>query len=109
MMASEAVQQRVQRRLMEERARMEAKVTAQIDAERQALLERRREERRTAQPQEAPAPLDVDRILEENRRKLEEARGRGGGRGVAESGACALMLSRRRHGPPPQGLRVIDD
>lgn len=83
-MASDAVQQRIQRRLLEERARLEARVTAQIDAERQALLEQRRRERQQHRPQEPAPPLDLDRILEENRRKLEEARGRGGG-GVVQA------------------------
>lgn len=85
-MASPAAQQRIQQRLLEERARLEAKVTAQIDAERQALLERRRQEQQQEQQQQQQqqeqeqeeAPLDLDRILEANRRKLEEARTRKG-------------------------------
>lgn len=100
-MASQDGQQRVQRRLLEERARLEAKVTAQIDAERLALVERRRQEQHKAQPDDAPAPLDLDAILEENRRKLEEARGRSGS-GVAQTQVplicgCTLQWLRVAH------------
>ncbi len=134
-MASEATQKRIQRRLLDERARLEAKVTAQIDAERRALLERRRQESALLKAQSQQQALDLDRILEENKRKLEEARQRavaqqeqgGGGGGGGHAMHQVRVCLQRGLGDPlfmfvnnvifmivcfycyTQGLRVFDD
>lgn len=62
----EEVLARVAARLKEERAKLEERVTRQLDMERKMLLERKRREdaeRRQAQEQ-------MERIIEENKRKV---------------------------------------
>ena len=65
-MASAEVQARIAVRLQEERAKLEEQVTAQLEREKRLLLEknRREQEERVRQKQE------MERILEENRRKV---------------------------------------
>jgi arginine/glutamate-rich protein 1 len=53
-------------RLIEERAKLEEKVTAQLEAEKSALLEKKRREQDEARRRQD----ELERILAENRRKV---------------------------------------
>ena len=55
-------------RLIEERAKLEEKVTAQLEAEKSALLEKKRREQDDARRRQD----ELERILAENRRKVSE-------------------------------------
>ncbi|EFN60028.1 hypothetical protein CHLNCDRAFT_133224 [Chlorella variabilis] len=98
----EEVLARVAARLKEERAKLEERVTRQLDMERKMLLERKRREdaeRRQAQEQ-------MERIIEENKRKVEEAQRRAA-EAVAEQQGLpkpAAVPVRRK-----QGLIIVDD
>lgn len=53
-------------RLLEERGKLEGKVTAQIEEERRLLLEKKRAE----QQEQKRKQDELERILEQNRRKV---------------------------------------
>eukprot|EP00892_Ulva_mutabilis_P003280 jgi/Ulvmu1/1323/UM011_0051.1 len=67
---TEAVRQRIQERLVQERARMESEVEAKIAEERRIQLLRKRKE----QEQRLRDQAELERILEENQKKLEQAK-----------------------------------
>ncbi|KAF5839502.1 arginine and glutamate-rich 1-domain-containing protein [Dunaliella salina] len=71
-MGSEEVKQRIAARLREERSKLEAAVNAQVEEEKAALMERKRREQEEAKRKQD----ELEKILAENRRKVEEAQKR---------------------------------
>mmetsp|Transcript_5397 Transcript_5397/g.9335 ORF Transcript_5397/g.9335 Transcript_5397/m.9335 type:complete len:143 (+) Transcript_5397:126-554(+) len=69
---SEEVQRRILSRLKEERAKLEAAVTAQLEEERAALLHKKRREQDEAKKRQE----ELERILGDNMRKVQEAQAR---------------------------------
>lgn len=105
--ASEEVLARVAARLKEERAKLEERVTRQLDRERKMLLERkRREDAERRQAQE-----EMERIIQENKRKvcsvccsvcvgLRDSRLQTGQRGPCRSECAAAGRCRQEVGSP---------
>lgn len=104
-MASEATQQRIQRRLKEERASLEDKMTKQLEAEKVKLLEKKRQEQEERQRKQ----LELERILEDNRRLVEDAQKKAAAdreqRDIARNPEAPQQEVRAR----PMGIRVVAD
>lgn len=92
--ASEEVLARVAARLKEERAKLEERVTRQLDMERKQLLERKRRE--DAERRQAQA--EMERIIQENKRKVRRSGSLPGARGWGGVGVDGTLAASARCG-----------
>lgn len=106
-MQSEEVQKTIESRLREERANLENKVGMQLEAEKAALLQKKREQ----QVERKRKQEELDRILQENKRKVEEAQQRAAeDRKRREEGSNFSQQGggTGTNGQRMQGIRVVD-
>lgn len=106
-MQSEEVQKTIESRLREERASLENKVGMQLEAEKAALLQKKREQ----QIERKRKQDELDRILQENKRKVEDAHQRAADdRKRREEGSTFSqpIAGPLANGQRKQGIRVVD-
>lgn len=104
-MASEMTQQRIQRRLKEERASLEDKMTKQLEDEKEKLIEKKRQEQEERQRKQ----LELERILEDNRRLVDDAQKKAAADKEQRETARYSDAPQQEARPRPMGIRVVAD
>lgn len=104
-MASEMTHQRIQRRLKEERASLEDKMTKQLEDEKEKLIEKKRQEQEERQRKQ----LELERILEDNRRLVDDAQKKAAADKEQRETARYIDAPQQEARPRPMGIRVVAD
>lgn len=104
-MASEAIQQRIQLRLKEERAALEDKMTKQLEDEKAKLIERKRQEQEERQRKQ----LELEKILEDNRRLVDDAQKKAAADKEQRETARYAEAVQTDSRPRPMGIKLVAD